>query len=208
MNRAPEPSPDPEPSTLDLARAARSGAGAEFGKLYERVAPAIYAWAALRLRPSTRAQLDPEDVVQEVWCRALSIFSGAETHGNFRAWIFSVAKFVLRELLRKQERALRLDAGAGESTRVRLIEQVPDDVTTATHRIARNDALAKFVAKVQELDPEDRALIVHCGLEGLTCGEAAERLGISRDAAAKRWQRLRARLEEQRVPDGLLELVE
>jgi DNA-directed RNA polymerase specialized sigma24 family protein len=81
-------------------------------------------------------------------------------------------------------------------------------VTSATRRIARNDALTKFLLRVQALDEDDRALLVHCGLEGLTAGEAAERLGISRDAAAKRWQRLKAQLVEQRAPDGLIELAE
>jgi DNA-directed RNA polymerase specialized sigma24 family protein len=48
-------------------------------------------------------------------------------------------------------------------------------------------------------------LIVYCGLEGLSVTEVAQRLGLSREAAFKRWQRLRDELGQGRVaPASLL----
>ena len=45
----------------------------------------------------------------------------------------------------------------------------------------------------RELGPEEHALFVHIGLEGLSYSEAGERLGLQKDTVAKRWQGLRER---------------
>ena len=68
----------------------------------------------------------------------------------------------------------------------------------------RDEGLAAFRLEVDALPEEERKLVVHCGLEGLPLGEVAERLGISTEAAGKRWQRLRARLAESSLPEHLL----
>jgi RNA polymerase sigma factor (sigma-70 family) len=198
-----------DPATLELARAARGGSPQQFGKLYERVAPAVFAWAALRLRGRLRAQLEPEDLCQEIWMRALDLFPNSDaTHDNFRAWIFSVAKYVLQEALRRHERSSAQQGGPEASAKIRLLEGVADEVTSTTHRIARNEALSNFIARADRLEEDDRALFVHCGLEGLSCAQAGERIGASADAATKRWQRLRARLEREGLPQGLIELAQ
>ncbi len=68
----------------------------ELNCLYQEAAPAVYAWVGLRLGPKLRLELDPEDVLQEVACRA---FARRETfdpaRGPFRAWIFGVARHLL-----------------------------------------------------------------------------------------------------------------
>ena len=48
--------------TQSLARAAKSGDVERFAELYERIAPALLAWASLRIRPDMRAFVDPQDV--------------------------------------------------------------------------------------------------------------------------------------------------
>jgi DNA-directed RNA polymerase specialized sigma24 family protein len=48
-------------------------------------------------------------------------------------------------------------------------------------------------------------ILIHGGLEGLRHAETATRLGLSRDTVAKRWQRMRAKLERERLPRELLQ---
>jgi DNA-directed RNA polymerase specialized sigma24 family protein len=36
---------------------------------------------------------------------------------------------------------------------------------------------------------DDRQLVIHCGLQGLSSEEAAERMGLKPATVAKRWQR-------------------
>jgi len=192
-----------EPETLRLVRKAKGGDAGSFGDLYEKIAPALYTWADLRIRREFRQHVSPEDVVQEVWCRAWKIFDKFDPdNGSFRYWVFRVAKNVLYEALRILKDPASTHGGGG-TTRVLMLQNVPDDATQITMRVARDESLSKCADWIRSLPEEDRKLVVHCGLEGLTYIETAERLDIAKEAVAKRWQRLRERLREQPIPQQL-----
>ena len=184
------------------------GAGrGEFTELYCGLAPALHVWAALRLRPQLRAFCDLEDLLQEVWCRAYAIrdrFDPDEV--AFRPWLFRVAKNVLLEVVRKARYASQVKHPEGRTTRLFTLEAVADQVTSVTRRVARDDSLREFHGRIDALPEDERELVLHLGLEGLGYDEVARRLDLNREAVKKRWQRLRARLEGQGVPDTLLEL--
>jgi RNA polymerase sigma factor (sigma-70 family) len=191
--------------TERLVRAAKEGGSESFGVLYERIAPALYTWADIRIRPTVRAWIDPGDLVQEVWCRALRSFDqfDAET-GSFRYWIFRVAKNVLLEAIRKTSSPGFRAQNPGTTTRLLLLNQVPDVVTGVSLRLSRQEELGRFRDWVKELERTDRELLLHHGIEGLSHAEVAERLELGTEAVAKRWQRLRERLEQQAVPQEVL----
>ena len=75
-----------------------------------------------------------------------------------------------------------------------------------SRRVSRDEELARFREAVAALPEDERKLVLHCGLEGLPLREVGERLGISEEAAGKRWQRLRARLRTSELPAHLLAL--
>jgi len=168
-----------------------------FEALYAEIAPALFAWAELRIRPSLRSRLDPQDLLQEVWLRGRTAFAEFEERGSgVRPWVFRIAKNVLMEALRASRSDPRPSlSGAGASGRLPL-ERIPESVTSFTQRLAREDSVRAFLAHAQALEETDRMLLVHCGLEEETCARAAALLGLSEDAAIKRWQRLKARLRE------------
>jgi RNA polymerase sigma factor (sigma-70 family) len=171
--------------------------GARFDALYADVAPALYAWAELRIRPSMRAELEPQDLVQEIWLRGRKSFGGLDERGvGFRPWAFRIGKNILMEALRAT-RGSASPRVEGSPTRSALaLDRIPESVTSFTQRLAREDSLRAFLAEAQALDETDRMLLVHCGLESETCADAAVKLGLSEDAAIKRWQRLKAKLRE------------
>lgn len=196
---------EPLDDTQAILLAARAGDAAKFAELYERIAPALYAWSSLRIRPSMRAWVDPQDVVQEVWVRAWRAFPAFEAeNASFRAWIFRVAKNVLLEAFRKVQRLAPGAAGAGPTTRMLQMQGVPDHATRVSERVARDDSLRHVLAYVEELEPEEQELFVHCGLEGMSYAEASERMSLQRDAVAKRWQSLRERIGRHGLPKALL----
>jgi RNA polymerase sigma factor (sigma-70 family) len=167
-----------------------------FEACYADVAPALFAWAELRIRPSMRARLEPQDLVQEVWLRGMKSFVRFEERGiSFRAWAFKIGKNILMEAIR----ATRTDPGAGASASQSLLslDGIPQSITSFTQHLAREDSVRAFLAHAAELDESDRMLLIHCGLEDETCAEAAVKLGLTEDAAIKRWQRLKARLRER-----------
>jgi RNA polymerase sigma-70 factor (ECF subfamily) len=194
---------DPGSQTQQWLVAAKDGDAAAFAQLYEHLVPALTAWAEIRIRPAQRAHLEPVDLVQEVWLRAWRQLDAYDAERvPFRLWVFRVAKNVLLEAVRAASRRSR--GQAGPSTRMFALANVPDEVTAVSKRMVRDESLDAFQQRLEALDEEERTLVVHCGLEGLPHKEVAERMGLSTEAVTKRWQRLRARLEEQGVAGTLL----
>jgi RNA polymerase sigma-70 factor (ECF subfamily) len=207
-----EPIP-PSENTQDMARRVREAGNAHFRALYERIAPSLYAWTRLRTNASGSLRADCDDVLQEVWLRAvqeLPQFDAARA--TFRAWIFGIAKNVLYEMWRQDNRHGASARGAhpgGEASACShggapALDEWPDVATTIRTRLARDEAVERLLAHAVQLDAIDRKLLIACGFEDMTCTEAATRLGIRPDAAIKRWQRLRERLAER----GFEELLE
>jgi len=203
VSDSPEPEKPVDPETLQLVRDAKGGDSSSFGALYEKIAPALFTWADIRIRREFRQHVSPEDVVQEVWCRAWKIFDKFDPdNGSFRYWVFRVAKNVLYEAFRGLNDP-SASPGGGGATRLLVLENIPDDATRITMRVARDESLSTCAGWIRSLPEEDRKLVIHCGLEGLTYAETAERLALGHEAVAKRWQRLRERLREQALPQQL-----
>jgi RNA polymerase sigma-70 factor (ECF subfamily) len=194
----------PEPDTQHLAREAKLGDAQRFAQLYERIAPAMYAWATLRIRPSMRMHVDPQDVVQEVWLRAWRGFAKFDPQEqSFRLWIFRIGKNVMLEAFRKAQRAAA--AGAPDpSAKLFQLQNIPDSATNISRRVARDEGLQKVLEWVEGLEEEDKRLFVHCGLEGLSYTEVSERLQIHYETVAKRWQSLRERVGRFGVPKDMI----
>lgn len=163
--------------------------GAEFGAC----APALAAWASLRVRGPLERDISADDLVQEVACRA---FARREQYdasvAPFRAWLFGIARNVL---LRALEDVVSGARGArADWLSTQGVHRIPDDATSVTQRALRSDHLREFLDRVDELDDDDRKLIIARGLEGLSHAEVGALLDIEEATASKRWDRLRERL--------------
>ncbi len=169
----------------------------DYATEFERAAPALLAWAHLRVRPGLRAGLDPEDLAQEVGVRAFARFGDFDpARATFRAWLFGFANRVLLEALRELGRGKAMQRpGAADPT----LSQVADSITAVSRRVAKAETFKLFLEQVDGLDDQDRTLLVQIGIEGNTHAEVAAVLGIGEDAARKRWQRLRDRLRSDPV---------
>ena len=188
LNPRREPRVVPGPSTEGLAGQMAAGDAEVLGKLYERVAPAVFGWAMLRIPAKLRARIDPEDLLHEVFYRLLIRSDEFDpARGDFRAWTFGFARRVLHEALRS---CAREEAG-GVREPWTDFARIPDQATSLTGRLVRDEVLLAFGARVDGLAGDERRLLLLRGLEGMEHEEVARELGISTTAAAKRWQRLR-----------------
>ena len=173
--------------------AARQGSPAAFSRLYETHAPALHLWATFRIRPALRGRIDPEDVVQETWCRAFRLIPKYPPETPFRAWLFRIANLVLFDLFK---RARPTKASALEATdKQQALANLPEDATAISKRAARIEHLLQFLAATRDLDDADRELLLLRGLEGRSHEEVSAKLGIEPATLRKRWQRLRDRLD-------------
>jgi len=167
-----------------------------FGELYARVAPSLFTWASLHLHDSLSRRLDPEDLLQEVCCRAFGRFHTYDAaRSEFRSWIFGIARNVLHQALRRLGRSRGM---GGKSDRlVPTPSEIPDTATSITHKVAKEEAIRLLLERVRRMPDPERLLFMFRGLEGLPHQEVGELLGIPAKTAAKRWDRLRERLREE-----------
>ena len=74
---------------------------------------------------------------------------------------------MLQGLLIELGRDPRATRPAGEDSVGRAIEALPDEATSISRRVARDERLAAFCVWVDGFDPDERGILVHRGLERL-----------------------------------------
>ncbi|WP_263772860.1 RNA polymerase sigma factor SigZ [Propionivibrio soli] len=126
-----------------------------------------------------------DDLLQELFLKALMLGRGFCDIDNRRAWLFQVARNLLVDRLRLEKDHAPL----------------PDDVAAEPlGEVAPVDLLSHCLPRVlSELSPEDREAIVLCDIQGVTQKDFADRHGISLPGAKSRVQRARQRLQAQLV---------
>lgn len=186
-------------STEMHASAAREGDPAEFAKLYDRVSPALHGWAHFRIHGPMRKHIDADDIVQEIWWRAIDAFSSFDAErSRFRAWVFGIANNVFREFMRRSPVGrVRMSTDRSDARIESLPPEMRAQITSISAGLRQDERVQHILDIAAELGREDRELLIHCGLEGLLLKEAAPIVGLSLEAAKKRWQRLRADLKDR-----------
>ncbi len=141
----------------------------------------LHGWLRHRLDGDAEA----DDLLQEVFLRALRQGDAFCTLDNPRAWLFQVARNALTDRLR----ARRPQGEPG------------DDLAAAESETpAPVDLLSQCLPRVLgELAAADRLAIELCDIGGLPQQALAERLGISLSGAKSRLQRARQRLRARLV---------
>jgi RNA polymerase sigma-70 factor (ECF subfamily) len=128
---------------------------------------------------------EAEEIIQELWFKTRAARPGPV--GNARAYLYRMAQnLVLDRLRERQRRALRdrvwSDHQVGHSAPG---TEVLDRAPTAEEELVTRGEVARLRAAIKELpDGARRALRLH-KIDGLSHGEVAERLGISRSGVEK-----------------------
>ncbi len=122
---------------------------------------------------------DADDLLQDLFLKALRQDRRFCEIRNARAWLFEVARNALADRLR-----LRRD----------LVE-LPDDLVQGHEEPTPLDGLADCLPRaLAALSAEDREAITRCDLEGMTQAELAALKGLTLPGAKSRVQRARRRL--------------
>ena len=125
---------------------------------------------------------DAEEILQEVFIKALRQGAGFAAVKQPRAWFFHVARNALADRLRHEREHLCLPDDIPE----RLPEEMP-----------AVDSLSQCLPRVlSELSADDRLAITFCDIEGHSQQALADKLEISLSGAKSRVQRARLRLRE------------
>lgn len=126
---------------------------------------------------------EADDLLQDVFLKALLQGKNFCDLDNPRAWLFHVARNLLVDRLRLTKEQVPL----------------PDDLSAETiTEFVPVDLLSHCLPRVlTELSAEDREAVLLCDMQGITQKDYARHLGLSLPAAKSRVQRARLRLRNQ-----------
>ncbi|NMM38548.1 MAG: sigma-70 family RNA polymerase sigma factor [Glaciimonas sp.] len=141
-------------------------------------APEIRSWLRHRLGATT----DVEDVLQDLFLKALRQGDRFCSVHNARAWLFEVARNMLADRLRVARETVVL----------------PEDIPAPAFESETVDNLTACLYRVlSELSAEDCDAIMLCDIQAMSHAEYAQRKDLSLSATKSRLQRARKRLREQ-----------
>lgn len=140
--------------------------------------PELRGW--LRRRLANPAEVD--DLLQDMFLKALRQGERFCAVHNARAWLFEVARNRLADHLRVARHTVEL----------------PDDLPALVVEMATVDTLTACLPRVlSELSAQDREAISLCDLQGMAQADFAAAKGLSLSGAKSRVQRARQRLRER-----------
>lgn len=173
---------------LHLLERAREGDRDAFEALVSPLRNELLHRIRLKIGPSLRETLDPEDVLQEVQFRTLQSISKFrwQGEGSFHAWLEGIAANLILQSAKTFRRRREF-----QITREPAISDV-----TPSRRERRNERFERLKKSVEELPPDYRIAIRMSRIEGLKINEIAERMGRSPSAVKNLLFKAMKRLQE------------
>jgi RNA polymerase sigma-70 factor (ECF subfamily) len=135
---------------------------------------------------------EAEDVVQDTYVRALRGWETFEWRSSLRTWLYRIATNVCLNMI--EGRGRRALVGLGPDEVGLGLEPFPTDPADLV--IARESVRLAFVAGLQHLTPQQRAVLLLREVLTFSAAETGEALGMSVPAVKSTLQRARARLAE------------
>ncbi|MFO0825074.1 MAG: sigma-70 family RNA polymerase sigma factor [Gemmataceae bacterium] len=165
-------------STPSSATAARDACRV----LYDRHARKLLAFLAGRVKPGA-----VEDIAQDVWHKVWQSLPTAFHGGNFRAWLYTIARNNVTDHLRRKK-----------------AEALPEEGALADHRLGAaheelaeaelRDALARCLQKLEKLDSQ-LADLVRSRVSGESYDDFCARTGLPADKAYRAFHHAKAQLQ-------------
>jgi RNA polymerase sigma-70 factor (ECF subfamily) len=189
-----------------LGRAAAGDAPA-LAELFERHRSRLEQMIRLRLDRRLQGRLDPADVLQEAYLEFARRFAEYAAHPTlpFYLWLRLLTGQKLAALHRHHLGAKMRNAGLevslhhGDLPRASLAslaELLMGRLTTASRAAIRAETQVRVQEALNSMDPIDREILVLRHFEMLSNEEAAQVLGLKRQAASNRHARALKRLKE------------
>ena len=166
---------------------ARRGDGAAFRLIFERHAAPVrrFLWDLLRDDASA------DDGVQETFVRAHRLLAGLRDDAKLAAWLFGIARNLVRRVYRDRAVASRGRARLG------LPVAVPDEYGDLIERLAAEQTLSSLDEQLAGLPEPQRDALELRVLDELDYEEIGQRLAITPEGARTRVFRALATLRAQ-----------
>jgi len=180
--------------TAGLVGAARSGDRAALEALFLAFYPRVIRIAEVRLGTRLRRSLEPADIAQSVFGRALRGLPRFEDRGpgSFGAWLEAIVESTIREKARLLAAGKR---GANERPDSPLTGAEPAASSRNPSRLAeREEDVVRLHRAMQTLTEHERRMVEVRMFLGLHGRAAAEAMGVSQAAARQTYSRAMEKL--------------
>jgi RNA polymerase sigma-70 factor (ECF subfamily) len=188
--------------TAALLGRLRADDGDALGELFMLYRERLWRMLSVRLDRRLARRVGPDDVLQETFldvARRIGEYL-ADPAAPFYVWLRFLAvqrmQMVQRAHLGAQMRDVSQEAGTALASSDSMAGQLVSRLTSPSHAAMRHELQARLRAALDEMDPLDREVLALRHFEELSNNEAAEVLGITKDAASKRHVRALKRLKE------------
>ena len=161
----------------ELVRAARAGDRAAYGRLYERYAPMVHGVLLSRVAPEA-----VDDLLQDVFLKALTQLRSLRQDDHFGGWIAAIARNRAADHYRRTR----------ETASPETIEAVATAEKSSTTAQARD-----VLAAIQSLPEAYRETLTLRLVEGMTGPEIAARTGLTHDSVRVNLHRGMKQLRER-----------
>ncbi|MEZ6032084.1 MAG: sigma-70 family RNA polymerase sigma factor [Planctomycetaceae bacterium] len=193
--------------TQDLLKGVENGDPAAMNQLMDRHREAVRRMVQMRLDHAVSRRVDASDVVQDVLLEASQRLAEYIRSPSmpFHLWLRQLAKDRIIDMHRRHRTAQRRSVDREQNmASFRGDDQSAADLTallrdaelTPAASALRKEMEERFVLALDQLDENDREMIIMRHFEHLGNGEVAEALGLSAPAAGMRYLRAIRRLRE------------
>lgn len=200
------PHSDSQQTNRLLARAA-GGDRTAFDQLFQLQRRALKKLIALRIDPRLRSRLDPSDIVQETQMVAFRRFDDFLTRRPmpFQLWLRKTAQQQLcdaqrRHLERHRRSLLREEAGLSRSSRL-IARGLLSAQPSPLEKLQRLEMERRIDAAVNDLNDQDREIVIMRNVEDLTFDEIAQVLEVQAASVRQRYGRALMKLR-QKLKEG------
>lgn len=193
--------------TEELLQSADAGNADAVNSLLNRHREAVRKMVRMRLDRGIAARIDASDIVQDVMLEASQRLGDYVRNGTsmpFHLWLRQLAKDCLIDAYRRHrgaqrrsvDREKRLDAMYADQSSLNLAAQLPDQELTPAAATLRRELEERFLLALEDLNEDDREIILMRHQEHLSSSETAEALGLSAAAAGMRYLRALRKLRD------------
>ncbi len=163
-----------------------------------------YAIAGRIAPNSPESEALTEEVVQETLLRVLDNLDSFEGRSQFTTWAHKIAvRAALTELRRARWREVPLPEMEMNEDMDMSYRELPDQAPSPEEQVGRMEMMKRLNRILMEEMTEKQRQALHAVMEGFPMEEAAERMGMNRNAFYKLMHDARLRLKKRLEKEGL-----